>query len=122
MQEQQQKTVQGIDWAKLRKTTAQSQKKPKAVVSNSSVHQNLQGNMFRIRFLGPSLHLMDENVLAHSYSDKAQTADLGLPRKFRKTGKSSTCLIGCSKIKVIHHKSKLCRSKRGEKKITSQHA
>ena len=43
-------------------------------------------------------------------------------RKFRKTGKSSMCLISCSKIKVIHHKTRLCRSKSGEKKITSQHA
>lgn len=72
MQEQQEKAVLGTGWAKLRRTTAQSQKKPKAVVSNSSAHQNLQGNMFRTRFLGPFLHLMDENVLAHSYFDKAQ--------------------------------------------------
>jgi len=96
MQEQQQKAVQGTGWAKLR-TTAQSQKKPKAVVSNSSVHQNLQGNMFRIRFLGPSLHLMDENVLAHSYFDKAQTADLGLPESLERLGNPPRALSAVTK-------------------------
>lgn len=54
--------------------------------SNFSGHENLLGNMFRIRFLGPSLHLTDQNVLEHLYFDKIQTADLGPPESLERLG------------------------------------
>lgn len=102
--------------------TTQNQKEPKAVALKLYVVGIgiYWGTFLESDFCQLPLHLISQNVLKHLYFDKAQTAWPMSTRQFRNIGKSSTP-ISSSKIKAIHRKTRLYRSKKGEKRITCLH-